>query len=360
MNLNGTNTEKKRSAGAECIKTLPRPLKQEMGESLCSVANLLSIEHDYPSCYILNEALKVFDKRLLHIQRSPQLNDTDSTSCSITTLSVVITSGCDESQNKLWPNEHMDESRHTKSWEKGYPGIRTECYKDGKPTGEKGPFNPANGTTFEFLEAFFKEVTSVFPETFVHLGGNDVLTSCWKSNPDILKFMEENNFGSDFGRLESYYFDQLTEAIQSVQPDGHSITPVVWDGVYMDGYRPTKTTVIQVWNGGDWTELVEGIISAGYRVIISSCWLFTGINGPRRWMDYYACDPSAFKAEDEARNLIIGGEAIVYTEYVDESNLIMHSWPDGAAVAERLWSRDPFVTDEFQIRLNELRCYLRQ
>nr|CAH8845394.1 unnamed protein product [Trichobilharzia regenti] len=475
-----------------------------MGESLCSVTDLLSIEHDYPYCYILSEALKVFDKRLLNIQRSPRANGDERVSCSIKTLSVVITSGCDESESKLWPSEHMDESHkisildgkihiesnevwgvlhalqtviqlvhrsesgapvlrkqnikdspryghrgflldtanhyisvdeiekfidtmavvkmnvlhwhmtddsafpydsftypelsrkgaydpqklvyengdvqrllqfarqrgvrvivefdtpgHTKSWEKGYPGIRTECYKDGKPTGEKGPFNPANGTTFEFLEAFFKEVTSVFPETFVHLGGNDVLTSCWKSNPDILKFMEENNFGSDFGRLESYYFDQLTEAIQSVQPDGHSITPVVWDGVYMDGYRPTKTTVIQVWNGGDWTELVEGIISAGYRVIISSCWLFTGINGPRRWMDYYACDPSAFKAEDEARNLIIGGEAIVYTEYVDESNLIMHSWPDGAAVAERLWSRDPFVTDEFQIRLNELRCYLR-
>nr|CAH8845416.1 unnamed protein product [Trichobilharzia regenti] len=483
---------------------VPRPLKQEMGESLCSVANLLSIEHDYPYCYILNEALKVFDRRLLHIQRSPQSNDYETVSCSIKVLSFIITSGCDESQNKLWPSEHMDESHkisildgkigiesnevwgvlhalqtviqlvyrsesgalviheqniedspqyghrgflldtadhyisvdgmekfidimavvkmnvlhwhmtddtafpydsftypelsrkgaydpqklvyengdvqrllqfarqrgirvivefdtpaHTKSWEKGYPGLRTECYKDGKPTGETGPFNPANGTTFKFLKAFFKEVTSVFPETFVHLGGNDVLPSCWKSNPDILKFMEENNFGSDFGKLESYYFDQLTEAIQSVQPEGHSITPVIWDGVYIDGYRPSKATVIQVWNGGVWTELVKWITSAGYRVIMSSCWLFTGVHSAKYWMKYYECNPTAFNATEEERNLVVGGEAVVYTEYLDKSNLIMHSWPEGAAVAERLWSRDPFNTDEFEIRLNELRCHLR-
>ncbi|VDP97970.1 unnamed protein product [Trichobilharzia regenti] len=276
----------------------------------------------------------------------------------------------------------FDTPAHTKSWEKGYPGLRTECYKDGKPTGETGPFNPANGTTFKFLKAFFKEVTSVFPETFVHLGGNDVLPSCWKSNPDILKFMEENNFGSDFGKLESYYFDQLTEAIQSVQPEGHSITPVIWDGVYIDGYRvskffllsnnisiwfisysstllPSKATVIQVWNGGVWTELVKWITSAGYRVIMSSCWLFTGVHSAKYWMKYYECNPTAFNATEEERNLVVGGEAVVYTEYLDKSNLIMHSWPEGAAVAERLWSRDPFNTDEFEIRLNELRCHLR-
>ncbi|CAH8845429.1 unnamed protein product [Trichobilharzia szidati] len=483
---------------------VPRPLKQEMGESLCSVANLLSIEHDYPSCYILTEALKVFGKRLLHKERSPQSVDADRLSCNVTTLSVVITSGCDESENKLWPSEHMDESHkisildgridiesnevwgvlhalqtiiqlvrrsewgalvlreqtiedspqyghrgflldtanhyisvdemekfidvmavvkmnvlhwhmtdntafpydsftypelsrkgaydpqklvyvngdvrrllqfarqrgirvivefdtpgHTKSWEKGYPGIRTECYKDGEPTGETGSFNPANETTFEFLKAFFKEVTSVFPETLVHLGGNDVWPSCWNSNPDVLKFMEENNFGGDFAKLESYYFDKLIEVVQSVQPEGHSITPVFWDGVYIDGCRPSKTTVIQVWKGGAWIDILKDITSSGYRVIMSSCWLFTGINSPGNWADYYECDPTAFGATEEERNLIIGGEAVVYTEHVDESNLIMHSWPDGAAVAERLWSRDPFDTDEFKIRINELRCHLR-
>ncbi|CAH8845413.1 unnamed protein product [Trichobilharzia szidati] len=93
----------------------PIPLKPKMSESLCSVANLLAIEHDYPSCYIFNEAMKVFGSRLLHTRRLPMSNDGEKTSCSIKTLSVVITSGCDESQNKLWPSEHMDESRRFNS-----------------------------------------------------------------------------------------------------------------------------------------------------------------------------------------------------------------------------------------------------
>ncbi|CAH8865733.1 unnamed protein product, partial [Trichobilharzia szidati] len=72
----------------------------------------------------------------------------------------------------------FDTPSHTRSWEKGHPGLRTKCYTEGSPNGRTGPFDPTNKTTMEFLTSFFKEITSRFPERFIHLGGDDVSFEC--------------------------------------------------------------------------------------------------------------------------------------------------------------------------------------
>uniref|UniRef100_A0AA85J2X7 Uncharacterized protein n=1 Tax=Trichobilharzia regenti TaxID=157069 RepID=A0AA85J2X7_TRIRE len=62
-----------------------------------------------------------------------------------------------------------------------------------------------------------------------------------KSNTGISNFMKEKQFGNDYGKLESYYFDRLIEAIQSVQPEGYAITPVVSHEVFQNGYRVSES-----------------------------------------------------------------------------------------------------------------------
>nr|CAH8845400.1 unnamed protein product [Trichobilharzia regenti] len=249
----------------------------------------------------------------------------------------------------------FDTPSHTKSWERSHPEIRTDCNN----RGHLGPFNPANETTFEFLKAFFKEVTSVFPEPFIHLGGKEVSFDCWESNTEISKFMKEKEFGNDYEKLESYYFDRLIEAIQSVQPDGYAITPVVSHEVFQNGYRPNKTTVINVWKCKSWPKLVKSITAAGYRVIVSSCWRISPSIHANRWYDYHECDIGAFGGTEEEQKLVIGGEAIALGENVDDSNLFLRSWPEGAVVADRLWSREKSTIVEMKQRLEELRCHMR-
>lgn len=55
------------------------------------------------------------------------------------------------------------------------------CYFDagGKPNGHYGPVNPSAESAFNFLTQFMKEVTDVFPDKYVHLGGDEVSYSCW-------------------------------------------------------------------------------------------------------------------------------------------------------------------------------------
>jgi N-acetyl-beta-hexosaminidase len=70
---------------------------------------------------------------------------------------------------------------HTASWGKGYPGLLTDCYNgEEQPTGEKGPVNPVRNETYALLWAFLREAAGLFPDTYLHLGGDEVPFDCWQ------------------------------------------------------------------------------------------------------------------------------------------------------------------------------------
>ena len=60
---------------------------------------------------------------------------------------------------------------------------------------------------------------------------------------------------------------------------------------------------------------------------------------------------------EEQLQLILGGEAAIWSEYVDNTNVLPRFFPFVNAVAERLWSpMNSSTTDDAMWRLDEQRC----
>lgn len=59
----------------------------------------------------------------------------------------------------------------------------------------------------------------VFPDSWIHLGGDEVDKTCWEHNPDIVAFMKKNNW-TDYNKLEAMYIQKLTKIVSAKTPMG--------------------------------------------------------------------------------------------------------------------------------------------
>uniref|UniRef100_A0A8C9TUK4 Beta-hexosaminidase n=1 Tax=Scleropages formosus TaxID=113540 RepID=A0A8C9TUK4_SCLFO len=246
----------------------------------------------------------------------------------------------------------FDTPGHTQSWGKGQMDLLTSCYSGENPTGSFGPVNPILNSTYDFMAKFFKEVSLVFPDTYIHLGGDEVDFTCWKSNPDIQAFMQEHGFDKDFKKLESYYIQKLLDIVGSTKK-GY----MIWQEVFDNGVKLKPDTVVEVWMGSNYQEELQNVTAAGFSTILSAPWYLDYISYGQDWQRYYKVEPLAFKGTDAQKKLVIGGEACLWGEYVDATNLTPRLWPRASAVAERLWSNQN-VTDvgDAYNRLTQHRC----
>ncbi|KAM9754750.1 beta-hexosaminidase subunit alpha isoform 1-T1 [Menidia menidia] len=249
----------------------------------------------------------------------------------------------------------FDSPGHTKSWGKGQLDLLTPCYRRGIASGTFGPINPALASTYQFMESLFKEVSSVFPGSYFHLGGDEVDFSCWRSNPYIRAFMQKMGFGDDFAKLQAFYIEKIVNITTALNK-----TSIVWQDVFDYNERRSSLSVVEVWKQGCYLCEVRRVVKAGLRVILASPW-YLDLPGPtHNWARYYNVWPLAFSGSEEQKRLVIGGEVCLWGEYVDATNLSPRLWPRASAAAERLWSDEKQTSsvENALPRLLDFRCKL--
>lgn len=245
----------------------------------------------------------------------------------------------------------FDTPGHTQSWGKGQKDLLTPC-DNKQPPGTFGPINPILNTTYSFLSKFFKEISMVFPDQFIHLGGDEVEFYCWESNPDIQYFMKQKGFGRDFKKLESFYIQKLLDIISTIKKRS-----IVWQEVFDDKVKLQQGTIVQVWKQELYAHEQNVVTAAGFPVILSAPWYLDWISYGQDWIKYYTVEPFDFGGSQEQKQLVIGGEACLWGEYVDATNLTPRLWPRASAVGERLWSQKEIKNiDDAYKRLTIHRC----
>ncbi|NWV04279.1 HEXB hexosaminidase, partial [Ptilonorhynchus violaceus] len=246
----------------------------------------------------------------------------------------------------------FDTPGHTQSWGKGQKDLLTPCYNGKQPTGSFGPVNPILNTTYDFMAKFFKEISSVFPDAYIHLGGDEVDFTCWKSNPKVKEFMKKQGFGTDYAKLESYYVQNILDIVSS-----YNKGQMVWQEVFDHKAQLKPDTVVQVWMANNYAHELSSVTGAGFTAVLSAPWYLDYISYGQDWKKYYSVEPLNFPGSEKQKKLLIGGEACLWGEFVDATNLTPRLWPRASAVGERLWSSSNVTNlqDAYK-RLTNHRC----
>ncbi len=224
----------------------------------------------------------------------------------------------------------FDMPGHATSWFVGYPELASAPgpYTIERTWGIKDPtMDPTREQTYKFLTKFFKEMCALFPDEYVHIGGDENNGKQWGANPAIQRFMRAHQL-SDHQTLQAY-FNRRIQAILSRL--GKKM--VGWDEI-LHAELPTSV-VIHSWRGREAT-----IKSAqqGYRCIVSYGYYIDLLQTAEY---HYRNDPVPEEAQlsPAEQELILGGEATMWSEFVTAENVDSRIWPRTAAIAERLWSR---------------------
>ena len=249
-------------------------------------------------------------------------------------------------------------------------GVLTNC--SSKSTGGRGthPLNPTLNKTYAVLQTLWTDVLAAFaPETFVHIGGDEVWhtanQSCWTSNPQIQEYLSSHPEINGFSGLESIFEKRLLDILHGTL----NASVVVWQEIFDNGANPAPGTIVDVWKSDDaqnasvYQEEMRRVTDAGYHAVLSAPFYLNIISYGMDWWTYYQVEPANFtggeKAEEDGK--IAGIEACYWSEFIDGANFISRAWPRTAAIAERGWSsKDVRDGKDAQNRFHALRCLLLQ
>ena len=223
----------------------------------------------------------------------------------------------------------FDMPGHTTSWLVGHPELGSA---PGPYTIERRPgifepaFDPTREEVYKFLDVFFGEMAALFPDEYLHIGGDENEGKQWDRNPAIQKYMKEKGI-KDNHALQAYFNTRLLKILQK-----HGKKMIGWDEILQP--ELPKDIVIHSWRG---TKALAEAARRGYDGILSNGYYIDLIQPAAQ---HYIADPlpaDSTLTPEEAKH-ILGGEATMWAEWVLPDTIDSRIWPRTAAIAERLWS----------------------
>ncbi|KAG2713485.1 hypothetical protein I3760_04G178100 [Carya illinoinensis] len=241
----------------------------------------------------------------------------------------------------------IDVPGHARSWGIGYPSLwpSKNCQQ---------PLDVSNEFTFKVIDGILSDFSKVFKFRFVHLGGDEVDTSCWISTPRLRKWLTKHSMN------ESQAYQYFVLRAQNIALS-HGYEIINWEETFNNfGNKLSRKTVVHNWLGGG---VAQKVVASGLRCIVSNQdkWYLDHLDDT--WQQFYMNEPLTNITNPKQQELVIGGEVCMWGEHIDGSDIEQTIWPRAAAAAERLWTPyDKLAKDPRKVtgRLAHFRCLLNQ
>jgi len=218
---------------------------------------------------------------------------------------------------------------HSTTWFVGYPEYASAPgpYEIERHFGVFDPcFDPTKESTYEFFDKFFGEMSALFNDEYIHIGGDENEGKQWDANADIQAFMKKNGFASNH-ELQAYFNMRIQKILEK-----YGKKMIGWDEIFSESLP--KDIVIHSWRG---KESMVKAAQLGYASILSSGYY---IDLCQSVFDHYYNDPlpKGLPLTTTEEKMILGGEATMWAELVNAETVDSRIWPRAAAIAEVLWS----------------------
>ena len=174
----------------------------------------------------------------------------------------------------------IDLPGHTAALGAAYPQLMAKPEQQGLITAwgvHQAVVDPTKPELYQFISTLLQELAEVFPDPYVHIGGDEILPDHWLSAEHIVQFMQQHQL-ADAPALHSYFNRKLLALLKQ---QGKQM--IGWDEV-LDSPLPASVTV-QSWRG---RESLYQAAMAGHKAILSTGFY---LDQPQSAAFHYRNDP---------------------------------------------------------------------
>ncbi len=144
--------------------------------------------------------------------------------------------------------------------------------------------DPSNPDVYMFIDKLVAELTTLFPDEYMHIGGDEVNPTQWENSEKIQQYMLENNL-KDSHALQVNF----NEKVQLILTK-HQRKMMGWDEIYHPDLP--KNIMVQSWRG---MESLSKIAADNYQGLLSTGFY---IDQSQRTAYHYRNDPLATKVNN--------------------------------------------------------------
>jgi hexosaminidase len=210
-----------------------------------------------------------------------------------------------------------------------------------------------NDSTFTFLQDVLTEVMTIFPSTYIHVGGDEASTEAWKTCQKCQARKKQEGLQTDH-ELQNYLIKRIEKFLLA-----NNRKLIGWDEILEGGLAPSATVM-------NWRSDKIGIEAAeqNHDVIITGLYYLDAyqsdpntqpeaISGYTPIQRVYKYEPVPDAVAPLQRKHYIGTEACVWSEFMPTTYQVEYMvYPRAIALSETAWSsKEKKNFADFQKRL---------